>query len=280
MKTTVLGLGNMGHALASRVLARGHHVTVWNRSPGKAGDLVEQGAVEARSVEEAVTDADAVLTSLSGDDAVRDVLLPHGYPRPQITGTLVDFSTVSPGTSSALAEQYGDRYVACPLAGAPALMRAGHALLIVAGPRAATGVVDRLLADISDTRYDAGTQVELAAQAKLLNNFLLLGGAALLADAVAAGQRAGIPDDNLADLLGHLPVVPAALTQRIPGFVGRDHPAQFSVDLGRKDLGLFADAFPAGSADGLRSAVKAAFDLASQQGLGQDDITAVVEPLR
>jgi 3-hydroxyisobutyrate dehydrogenase-like beta-hydroxyacid dehydrogenase len=280
MQATVLGLGNMGSAIASRVLAGGHQVTVWNRSPGKADELVQQGAVEARSVEEAVTDADVVLTSLSGDDAVRDVLLPQGRQLPEITGTVVDCSTVSPGTSSTLAEQYGDRFVASPVAGAPALMRAGHALLIVAGPRAATDAVDGVLTDISDTRYDAGTQVERAAQAKLLNNFLLLGGAALLADAVAAAQRAGLPDDAVADLLAHLSVVPAALSPRIPAFVGRDHPAQFSVDLGRKDLGLFADAFPAGSADGLRSAVVTAFDQASERGFGDDDITAVVEPLR
>jgi 3-hydroxyisobutyrate dehydrogenase-like beta-hydroxyacid dehydrogenase len=175
---------------------------VWNRSKGNAGELLERGAVEARSVEQAVTGADVVLTSLSGDDAVRDVLLPQGRARPELTGTVVDCSTVSPGASS------------------------------------------------------------------------------LLADAVAAGQRAGLPDDTLSDLLAHLSVVPAALTQRIPAFVGHDHPAQFSVDLGRKDLGLFADAFPAGPAEGVQSAVHAVFDQASERGFGDDDITAVVEALR
>ncbi len=281
MQTTVLGLGNMGRAIAARVLGGGHRLTVWNRSSGRAGELVDQGAVEARSVEQAVAGAEAVITSLSGDDAVREVLLPRGRARSELTGTVIDFSTVSPGLSGSLAEQYADRFVACPIAGAPALMRAGHALLLVAGSEPATSAVAGLLRDISDKRYDIGPEVERAAQAKLLNNYLLLGGAALLADAVAAAQRAGLPDDALTDLLAHLPVIPVALTQRIPAFVGAEHPAQFTVDLARKDLGLFVDTFPRSpGTDALPSVIRSAFDRAASNGLGEDDITAVVETLR
>jgi 3-hydroxyisobutyrate dehydrogenase len=54
MKTAVLGMGRMGAALAGRLLAGGHEVLVWNRSPGKATDVVKAGAVEAGSLAEAV----------------------------------------------------------------------------------------------------------------------------------------------------------------------------------------------------------------------------------
>ena len=79
MRITVLGLGNMGRAFAARGLETGHQVTVWNRSPGRAAELVENGAVEAKSPEAAVSGADAVLVVLADDAAVFDVCLgSHG----------------------------------------------------------------------------------------------------------------------------------------------------------------------------------------------------------
>ena len=50
MQITILGLGQMGRAFATRALERGHRVTVWNRSPGKAAQLVASGAVEAAAL--------------------------------------------------------------------------------------------------------------------------------------------------------------------------------------------------------------------------------------
>lgn len=49
MRISVLGLGNMGRAFAARRIETGHQVTVWNRWPGPAAELVEIRAVEAQS---------------------------------------------------------------------------------------------------------------------------------------------------------------------------------------------------------------------------------------
>ena len=48
-----VGLENMGRGMATNLLKAGHHVTVYNRSPGKAEALVQQGATAARTVAEA-----------------------------------------------------------------------------------------------------------------------------------------------------------------------------------------------------------------------------------
>ncbi len=51
-RVTVLGLGEMGRALATAVMKGGYATTVWNRTPGKADDLVAQGAVAAGNARE------------------------------------------------------------------------------------------------------------------------------------------------------------------------------------------------------------------------------------
>lgn len=53
-RVTVIGLGNMGSAVASALLADGHDVTGWNRTPRRAAPLQAEGAVVARSAAEAI----------------------------------------------------------------------------------------------------------------------------------------------------------------------------------------------------------------------------------
>lgn len=73
MQVSVLGMGRMGRAIAGRLLGGGHQVTVWNRSPGRADELVASGAAEAASVDEAVGGADVVITMLADDSAALQV---------------------------------------------------------------------------------------------------------------------------------------------------------------------------------------------------------------
>ncbi|MFI1972596.1 NAD(P)-dependent oxidoreductase [Streptomyces cinnamoneus] len=73
---TVLGLGPMGRALASAFLNAGHQVTVWNRTSGKAGDLLDRGAVAAGSVQEAVRAGQVIIVCLIDYDAVQATLEP------------------------------------------------------------------------------------------------------------------------------------------------------------------------------------------------------------
>ena len=61
---TVLGLGEMGRALAAAHLDAGHPITVWNRSPGRADALAARGATVAGSAEEAVDAAPGVSTEV------------------------------------------------------------------------------------------------------------------------------------------------------------------------------------------------------------------------
>lgn len=74
---TVIGLGLMGRALAAAFLKAGHPTTVWNRTPGKAADLVAQGAVLAPSVADALRASPLVVVCLGDTAAVRETIRPH-----------------------------------------------------------------------------------------------------------------------------------------------------------------------------------------------------------
>src|SRR6185437_1218226 len=77
MNIGFLGLGNMGRAIAGRLLEAGHTLRVWNRSPEPARQLAQRGAQVATSAEEAFR-GDVVFSMLSDDRVMRSVLIESG----------------------------------------------------------------------------------------------------------------------------------------------------------------------------------------------------------
>src|ERR1700684_3734971 len=136
MRLTVLGLGNMGRAFAAVALEKGHQVTVWNRSPNRAADLVSRGATEADTPEGAAADSDVTLVVVADDDAVLNVcrgadvlgeLPPHAV--------LAVVSTVAPEPVRHLAEiGPAGRVLDAPVMGSPSAVAAGHGSFLVGGP--------------------------------------------------------------------------------------------------------------------------------------------------
>ncbi|WP_246268067.1 NAD(P)-dependent oxidoreductase [Acrocarpospora macrocephala] len=73
---TVIGLGLMGRALAGAFAAAGHPTTVWNRTPGKAAELIASGVREARTAADAVSAGSLLIVCVRDYDAVREILAP------------------------------------------------------------------------------------------------------------------------------------------------------------------------------------------------------------
>ncbi|MCX2967823.1 MULTISPECIES: NAD(P)-dependent oxidoreductase [Streptomyces] len=100
-RVSVLGLGAMGSALADALVKAGYATTVWNRSPGKADDLVAQGARAAATPGDAVRSGPLVIACLLDHASVREVLDPLSG---DLAGrTLVNVTTTSPAQSRELA---------------------------------------------------------------------------------------------------------------------------------------------------------------------------------
>jgi 3-hydroxyisobutyrate dehydrogenase-like beta-hydroxyacid dehydrogenase len=100
--TTVLGLGEMGRALASALIDAGHPTTVWNRSPAKAEPLAERGATVAATVEAAVMAGPLVVACLFDHGSVHQVLDPVA---PNLRGrAVVNVTSTTPNQARELAD--------------------------------------------------------------------------------------------------------------------------------------------------------------------------------
>ncbi|QFZ19589.1 NAD(P)-dependent oxidoreductase [Saccharothrix syringae] len=106
---TVIGLGNLGRALAATFLRHGHPTTVWNRSAAKADALVAGGATAAATAGEAIGAGELVVIALLDAAAVREVLTDAVRGR-----TLVNLTSGGPQEARELADwadEHGARYL-------------------------------------------------------------------------------------------------------------------------------------------------------------------------
>jgi 3-hydroxyisobutyrate dehydrogenase-like beta-hydroxyacid dehydrogenase len=135
---TVIGLGAMGARIAEVLLAGGHPTTVWNRTPGRADALVEQGAARAADAAEAVAASPLVLVCVLDYAAAREILEPVAG---ELAGrTLVHFSTGTPRQAremAAWAAEHGIDYVDGGMMATPTMIGKDGARFLYSGSQAA-----------------------------------------------------------------------------------------------------------------------------------------------
>lgn len=135
---TILGLGEMGSALASSLARSGRPLTVWNRTPRKAADLENAGAVVAASVEEAVTASAVVIVCLFDHASVHATL---GPVVDLLRGrTVVNLTTTSPEQARELgrwAEAAGIRYLDGGIMAVPSMIGGPSAEILYSGSETA-----------------------------------------------------------------------------------------------------------------------------------------------
>ncbi|MFI5624052.1 NAD(P)-dependent oxidoreductase [Nocardioides sp. NPDC051685] len=139
---TMLGLGAMGSALAAALLDAGRSVTVWNRTPGRASDLVDRGAEEATSVSDAALASPVVIACLIDHSSVVETLGPAAA---QLRGrTLLNVTTTTPTESrelAAWAAENGVDYLDGAIMAIPAMIGSRASQIFYSGSRAAYDVL-------------------------------------------------------------------------------------------------------------------------------------------
>ena len=240
MKVAFLGLGRIGSLVATHVARSEHSLTVWNRTAGKAGDLVELGATEARSVKAAVDGADAVVLMLFGPASVRAVLPDVIAHAP---GALViDATTIGPDAAHEFAKAChasGLRYVDAPVAGSLKPAAEGMLGVFLGGAPddvAAARELALLWGDPDRVLHVGG--VGSASALKLCVNQGLGVMAAGLGESLRLGRDLGLDRDLLLQVLSRT-AYGWILDQKRPMIEADDYSATtFSLDLLAKDLDL------------------------------------------
>ncbi|MGZ6791990.1 MAG: NAD(P)-dependent oxidoreductase [Mycobacteriales bacterium] len=244
MRVAFLGLGRMGVPMAAHVARAGHELTVWNRTPGKAGPLLELGATEAASVAAAVEGAEVVVLVLFGPDAVREVLPDVVAHAPG--ALVVDASTIGPEAArefAATCAAGGLRYVDAPVAGSVKPATDGTLGVFLGGSEADVAQAREVAVLWGDPdRVLRIGDVGSASALKLCVNQGLGVMAAGLGESLRLGRDLGLDRDLLLLVLSQT-AYGWYLGQKLPMVQSGDYSGTtFSADLMAKDLGLAVDA--------------------------------------
>jgi 3-hydroxyisobutyrate dehydrogenase-like beta-hydroxyacid dehydrogenase len=172
----MVGIGNMGMAVARRIHAAGYPVKAYARRPEVVAEAVSFGAREEATLAELAAASDVVIVNVFSDDQVREVALgPDGLMAHMRPGSvLVNHTTGRPSTAHELAADArvrGFTMLDCAMSGGSMDIAAGQLTLLVGGDPAGLDLVRPILASYSSPILYVGEAGD-AQKVKLLNNTL------------------------------------------------------------------------------------------------------------
>ncbi len=284
MRIGIAGTGRMGAAIATRLLALGHEVVVWNRTAAKTEALAAAGAKVALSARALAEQVEVVLSLLTDAKAIAAAYEGReGLLAGNVVGKLfIEMSTVRPAVERALAEQVrtrGAAFVECPVGGTVGPAKEGK-LLGFAGGEASDVARARLVLDQLCRRIEHVGPVGAGASMKLAINLPLMVYWQALGEALSLCRPLGLEPRRLMDIFADTSGGPNVLKVRGPSIAaqlaGETVAATFDLDSMRKDLRtMIAEAKGLGEALPVASRALACFDAASRAGLGGSDASAL-----
>jgi 3-hydroxyisobutyrate dehydrogenase len=276
-RIAVLGLGAMGSRMAARLIAAGHDVIVWNRSPGPAALLALSGASIASTPRAAAAGADIALSMVRDDDASRAVWLDPdmGALAALPAGAVaIESSTLAPDTARALAAAGAARGVPvldAPVAGSRPQAEAGQLIFLVGGDAPTLDRVREVLLAMGGAVHHAGP-AGAGMAIKLAVNAMLAVQVAALAELSGMLAAQGLDAARAADILGATPVASPAAKGALASMVAGAYAPNFPVALAEKDMGL-VDAVARVSP--VSHAARNVLRQAAEAGYGHEHLTAV-----
>jgi 3-hydroxyisobutyrate dehydrogenase-like beta-hydroxyacid dehydrogenase len=246
MRVAFLGLGIMGHAMATNLAKAGHEVTVWNRTPGK---MVE-GAGIAPTPAAAAQGAEVVWLCVSDTAAVEKVLFgPEGVEQALAEGSspntiIADSSTISPSATVKFAERVrakGVAYVDAPMTGSKIGAANGTLIFMVGGDDAAIERLNPLFAAMGKKIFRMG-ETGKGQATKLAMNLqiaLIFEG---FAEALTLATKLGVDPRQLVSLIEATMVRSGVVEYKAPFVLQRDFTPNFPLRLMHKDILLTLEA--------------------------------------
>ena len=279
----MLGIGAMGHGMATSALRAGIPTMVWNRKPEATRDLAGFGAEVAESAADAARRAAIVVTMVTDADAVMSIASDRGMLAALAPGSIwVQMSTIGvAGIERVAALVDGERpdvvLVDAPVSGSKDPAAQGQLIIFASGPDEARSRLAPLFDALGQRTIWVGA-VGAGSRLKVVNNTWLAFGAEAVAASVALAHRLGLETDAVLDALGGGPLVSPWQAAKLQRIAKGEFSAQFALSLALKDVHL---ALQASNEDRLAvlGCLADEWQRVVDHGLGDQDLTVVTRAL-
>lgn len=278
-----IGLGIMGHPMASNLLEADFDLTIFNRSVQKTQTLEQKGAKVAKTPKELAENSDVVILMLTGPEAIDSVLengLLEGLDGSKI---LINMSTVSPEYTKELDSRVkgaGARFIDAPVSGSKGPAETGSLVILAGGEKGDIGEV-REIFDVLGSKTIYCGEIGKGSMMKMAINMLL--GVCLegFSEMITYGEKGGLEFDAMVEV-----VLSGAMA--CPMFKGKsqlikenDFPPQFPLKHISKDFRFIElTAKQIGAQIPVANAASIQYAEAQKRGLGDEDLAAVIKMLR
>ena len=272
-KIGMIGIGMMGHGIASNLLKHGHPLTVLEHPGNQPLDaLLTAGARTVSNAKALAEQVDVIILCVTGSPQVEAVLLGEqgvlqGLKADSI---VIDCSTAIPTSTEKIAAQvqaHGGRFLDAPMTRTPKEAAEGRLNLLVGGDAELFATCRPLLSCFAENIVHTGP-VGSGHRMKLLHNYVSLGTVTLLAEAAACAQLSGVNAQTFVDVLAMGGGWGAALERLKPTLANGDTSGlRFSMSNALKDLSYYNQMAVDTQADRtVAEAVKNTLQTACQEG--------------
>jgi 3-hydroxyisobutyrate dehydrogenase len=246
VKAAFLGLGVMGYPMARHLAAKGHDVTVYNRTSAKAAKWVaDHGGRSADTPRDAAKGQDLVFACVGNDNDLTEVTIgPDGAFHAMEPGAVfVDHTTASATiarTLHAAAEQQGFAFLDAPVSGGQAGAENGQLTVMVGGEQPAFAMAEPVIMSFAKACRLLGPSGS-GQLAKMMNQVAIAGIVQGLAEAVHFGKSAGLDVEAVIDVISKGAAQSWQMENRHKTMLAGKYDFGFAVDWMRKDLGIVLD---------------------------------------
>jgi 2-hydroxy-3-oxopropionate reductase len=280
-RVAFIGLGIMGAPIAANLQTAGCDVTGYNRSPGKAGELIAAGGREAASVAEAVRGAQIVFTMLPDSPDVTSVVLGENgvLAHAPADAVLIDLSTIAPDVAREVSERAAERGIDtldAPVSGGERGAIDATLSIIVGGDVRVFDDAKPVLQAIGSTITRVGPS-GAGQTVKAANQLIVAGNLQLVSEALVYLGAQGVDLGAALRVLQGGLAGSTVLQKKGPTMIKREFAPGFRIDLHHKDLGIYtASAREAGVSTPLGQILAGLLGSARALGLGGRDHSALL----
>jgi len=275
-----IGLGSIGLPIAANLMKAGVKLKVHTRSRKAEKDQRLKGTISCRSPKEVADGCDVLFVCVSDDNAVENILFGRNgaLETLQKGSIIIDLSTISPSKSRSIAAEVFNRdvlYIDAPVTGGTEGAIAGKLTIFIGGNEGELSSIKYLLNYISENIYFFD-EVGKGQEVKAMNQILVAGTYAAVAEAVAFGQSLDLPMDIVIEALGKGAASSWALLNRSFSMIKDIYPLGFKLSLHHKDLSIaFQSAKELNIDLPITLKVKEIEDQLIEQGFGSEDISVI-----